>query len=221
VGDSFTDVPRSNSFYAKIETLLHSGITAGCGGTLYCPSEAVSRAQMAIFLARGIAGGGSFIPTGGTIDGQKYFCGPGGTSLFTDVSPTDIFCRQVHFLALENVTAGCGPNTFCPSGNVSRGEMAAFLSRSILVPGGGSSIPLVYGPDPVTGLSYSCDPAAPAVFFGDVPAGNAFCRPVHYLWARGVIAGCAPNVYCPSQSVTRDQMAKFLSNAFGLLLYGP
>ena len=221
VGDSFTDVPRSNSFYAKIETLLHSGITAGCGGTLYCPSDTVTRGQMAIFLARGIAGSGSLIPVGGTLGGNRYFCGAGGVSLFTDVAPTDLFCRHVHFLALENVTQGCAASTFCPSANVARGDMAAFLARAILVPGGGSSIPVSYGPDPVTGLSYSCDPAAPALYFGDVPSSNAFCRPVHYLWARGVIAGCAPNVYCPGQPVTRDQMAKFLSNAFERFLYGP
>ena len=36
VGDSFTDVPRTQLFYKKIETVLHAGVTSGCGGTQYC-----------------------------------------------------------------------------------------------------------------------------------------------------------------------------------------
>ena len=37
VGDSFTDVPRSEPFYKKIETMLHLGITAGCGTDALLP----------------------------------------------------------------------------------------------------------------------------------------------------------------------------------------
>jgi hypothetical protein len=33
--------------------------------------------------------------------------------------------------------------------------------------------------------------------------------------------GCAGNSYCPTQSVKRDEMAKFLSNAFALELNEP
>jgi hypothetical protein len=54
-----------------------------------------------------------------------------------------------------------------------------------------------------------------------VPASNSFCKHVHYLWARGIISGISPTQYGPSFNVTRDAMAKFLSNAFNLLLYGP
>jgi hypothetical protein len=42
-----------------------------------------------------------------------------------------------------------------------------------------------------------------------------------YLWARGIVAGVSPTTYQPATLVTRDQMAKFLTNAFNLLLYGP
>jgi hypothetical protein len=99
--------------------------------------------------------------------------------------------------------------------------MAAFIAKAIKAPGGGAAIPLTYGPDPKTGISYSCDPGSPKNLFDDVPASSAFCKHVHYLRATGVIAGCAGNAYCPAQAVKRDEMAKFLSNAFGLLLYGP
>jgi hypothetical protein len=221
VGDSFLDVPRSQPFYRKIETLLHSGITAGCGPSAYCPSDVVPRSQMAIFLSRGIAKGGAAVPAGGTLNGQPYFCGPGGVSLFSDVVPGDIFCKSVHFIAGQGVTQGCGPGQYCPAGTVTRGEMAAFVGRAVVAPGGAASVPLDYGPDPVTGFSYSCNPGSPDIHFTDVPAGDPFCRSVHFLWAKGIIDGCAPTQYCPDLAVTRDAMAKFLSNAFGLSLYPP
>jgi hypothetical protein len=44
---------------------------------------------------------------------------------------------------------------------------------------------------------------------------------VHYLWARGFVGGCSATAYCPTGSVSRDAMAKFLVNTFDLQLYGP
>jgi hypothetical protein len=221
VGDSFIDVPRSQPFYTKIETLLHSGITAGCGPSAYCPADAVPRSQMAIFLSRGMTGSGPAVPAGGTLDGEPYFCGTGGVSLFSDVLTTDIFCKHVHFIAAQNVTLGCAAGQYCPTGTVTRGEMAAFVGRALVAPGGAASVPLSYGPDPVTGLSYSCDPGSPDIHFTDVPAADPSCKSVHFLWAKGIIAGCSATQYCAAVAVTRDQMAKFLANAFRRVLYGP
>lgn len=48
----FADVPPSNPFYNFIDRLAALGITQGCGGGNYCPTLAVSRAQMAAFLVR-------------------------------------------------------------------------------------------------------------------------------------------------------------------------
>ncbi len=221
VGRSFTDVPVTQPFYKKIETLFHNGITAGCTTTQYCPSTVVTRSQMAIFIARGIAGGGAAVPVSGTVGSSAYNCVSGGVSLFTDVLPSDSFCRHVHYIAAQNVTLGCAPSLFCPSGNVSRVEMAAFMAKALVAPSGGPGIPQSYPPDPVTGLSYSCVSGSPSVHFSDVTASNTFCKHVHFLWARGVISGCSATQYCPGASVTRDAMAKFLSNAFELELYGP
>ena len=55
--------------------------------------------------------------------------------------------------------------------------------------------------------------------FDDVPASNPFCPWIEELVRRGITGGCAPNLYCPSASVTRAQMAPFIikatSPAFG------
>jgi len=48
----FTDVPASNPFAAWIEALQDEGVTAGCGGGAYCPSQATRRGQMAVFLTK-------------------------------------------------------------------------------------------------------------------------------------------------------------------------
>src|SRR6185369_8245233 len=50
VGDSFTDVPRANGFYRFVETMLHRGVTGGCGGSSFCPADGARREQMAVFV---------------------------------------------------------------------------------------------------------------------------------------------------------------------------
>ena len=48
----FLDVPPSNSFYNFIDRMAVLNITLGCGGGNYCPSQNVTRSQMAAFLVR-------------------------------------------------------------------------------------------------------------------------------------------------------------------------
>jgi hypothetical protein len=220
IGDSFSDVPRSQLFYAKIEALLHYGITSGCTATTYCPGVAVPRDQMAIFVAKGIAGTGELVPSAGVIGGQLYDCSPGGHSLFSDVSPTDAACKHVHYLAVQNVTLGCGTGQFCPSQSITRDAMASFIAKAIVAPGGGAAVPVAYT-DPDTGRFYSCNNGSANQQFTDVPPSNPFCKHIHYLWAKGVVSGCTATTYCPGGSVNRDAMAKFIANGFGLQLYGP
>jgi hypothetical protein len=219
VGESFTDVPKTHVFYPFVETLLHNGITTGCTATAYCPDDAVFRLQMAVFLARAQAGGDEDVPAEGFAQGSAYDCAPGGTSLFTDVDPASPFCRHVHYNFRTGVTTGCEPGKFCPNPKVSRGQMAMFIARAVA--GGDASVPKTYGPDPQTGRTYSCDPTTPNVRFTDIKTSDIYCRHVHYLWAKDVISGFPDNSYGPSLDVTRGAMAKFLSNGFGLKLYGP
>lgn len=50
----FTDVPTSNTFHANIANVATAGLTTGCSATTYCPTDAVTRGQMAAFLNRGL-----------------------------------------------------------------------------------------------------------------------------------------------------------------------
>lgn len=48
----FADVPAAASYHDDVEALVNAGITSGCGGGNYCPSNPVTRGQMAQFLNR-------------------------------------------------------------------------------------------------------------------------------------------------------------------------
>ncbi len=220
VGDSFSDVPRTEPFYRKIETLLHNGITTGCSTTQYCPATVVSRDAMAIFVAKGIAGLGELVPSAGTVGAAPYDCSPGGHSLFTDVAPTASFCKHVHYLAAQNVTLGCNATQYCPGQTITRDAMASFIAKAVVAPGGGNAVPASYS-DPTTSRSYSCVAGSPNLHFTDVPVSSAFCKHIHYLWAKGIVDGCTATTYCPGAPVARDAMAKFIANGFKLQLYGP
>ena len=48
---TFSDVPTTHPQFRFVEALVDSGITGGCGGGQYCPNQALTRGQMAVFLS--------------------------------------------------------------------------------------------------------------------------------------------------------------------------
>jgi hypothetical protein len=189
VGESFTDVPPANPFYRFVETLLHAGVTSGCGGTSYCPDGSTTREQMAVFLLRAKEGG-------------AYQPPPCTTAPFTDVPCSSPFAAWVQELVARGITAGCGGGLYCPTNPVTREQMAVFLLKTR------------------EGTAFT-PPACTTAPFSDVPCSSPFAPWVQELVARGITAGCAPGLYCPTGPVTRAQMAVFLTKTFGLTLYGP
>ena len=138
VDQLFTDVPPNHWAYDSIQTLAMSGITGGCGGTNYCPGDQVSRAQMAVFLERGIQGS-DFVPP------------PATGSMFTDVPDTYWAAAWIEQLASDGISGGCGGGNYCPDNIVTRDQMAVFLLRSKY----GSS----YVPPAATGAMFDDVPA--------------------------------------------------------------
>ncbi len=59
-------------------------------------------------------------------------------------------------------------------------------------------------------------PAPATATFADVPTSSPFSQYVEALYAAGLIAGCGGGNYCPTNPVTRGQMAVFLARAFGM-----
>jgi len=184
---TFVDVPMNHWAWKNIESLYAFGITGGCSTAplLYCPDSPVNRAQMAIFLLRGIHGS-SYTPPEAT-----------GT-LFLDVPADSFAAAWIEQLAAEGITGGCGGGNYCPNQAVTRSQMAIFLVRAKH----GST----FSPPPATGV------------FDDVPVGSFADNFIEQLAADGITTGCGNGNFCPSSTVTRDQMAVFLQRTFDLPL---
>jgi hypothetical protein len=45
------DVPTSHPFFRFVEAMAASGLTGGCGTNSFCPDQAVTRGQMAVFFS--------------------------------------------------------------------------------------------------------------------------------------------------------------------------
>src|SRR5690242_10949325 len=63
--DAFSDVPTGAYYHDAVSRIKRSGITVGCAPTLYCPNDAVIRADMAVFLDRALGLAGT--PAPGTL----------------------------------------------------------------------------------------------------------------------------------------------------------
>jgi hypothetical protein len=185
---SFADVPASHSFWLWIEALFQGGITGGCGTKplAYCPEQSVSRAQMAVFLLRGIHGAG--------------YTPPDASGLFADVVLAHPFVAWIEQLFAEALTGGCAtsPLRYCPDQGVTRGQMAVLLLRARHGAG--------YQPPKATGLFADVVLAHPFVawieqLFAEGITGGC---------------GTSPARYCPDQTITRGQMAVLLMRTFGL-----
>ncbi len=91
---------------------------------------------------------------------------------FTDVPNSNTFHTQIGRVKGAGITSGCSPTTYCPNGNVTRGQMAAFLART------GGRIDYS-GNDNINGVPLSTSGASPTVLAtvtvkaGDVTGGYA------------------------------------------------
>jgi hypothetical protein len=79
----FTDVPHQDPFCPWIQQLVTDQITAGCGGSNYCPNAGMTRAQMAVFLELAMRGTAAWspIPTGAVMFFNLPACPSGWTEL--------------------------------------------------------------------------------------------------------------------------------------------
>ena len=185
---TFADVPVDYWAWSFVERLYAAGITGGCATNplRYCPEDTVTRAQMAVFLLRGIHTSAYTPPAVGA-----------GTG-FGDVPTSYWAAAFIKQLAVEGITSGCGGGNYCPESPVTRAQMAVFLLKAKY---GASYVP------PAVGTSTG---------FGDVPPDYWAAAFIKQLVTEGITAGCGSGNYCPEQPVTRAQMAVFLVRTFSL-----
>jgi photosystem II stability/assembly factor-like uncharacterized protein len=108
---------------------------------------------------------------------------------FADVSPTDLFLPAIDLLMEYGITSGCGasPPLYCSTANITEGQMAVFVVRSVM---GGDN------------FAYTQTP-----YFSDVPATYQFFPWIQKMQDLGIALPCAPNQFCPETPVTRGIMA--------------
>jgi hypothetical protein len=114
-GGTFID-DDGNTHEGAIEAIFAEGITVGCDsrGIKFCPSDIVTRGQMAAFLDRALG-----------LD-------PATTDHFSDDNRS-IFESNINRLAEAGITRGCNPpdnDRFCPDSGITRAEMATMLARA-------------------------------------------------------------------------------------------
>lgn len=101
------------------------------------------------------------------------------------------FYGDIRWLYQNAYTSGCDTIRYCPSGSVTRGQMAAFLDRLLALP------------------------ATSGDYFTD-DNGHVFEASINRVAAAGITSGCTLTTYCPEGLITRGQMAAFLDRALGL-----
>jgi len=155
-----------------IEYIFNAGVTTGCASDRFCPEDTVTRGQMAAFLNRAL--------------------GLSNTSTdFFDDDASSIFQGDINKLAASGITSGCATRQYCPDGNVTRGQMAAFLVRA-------------YGLTAQNSVDFLDD------------NNSIFENDIEKLATAGITVGCNPPAndrFCPDDEVTRGQMASFLARA--------
>lgn len=121
-GTTFGDVPKDHWAYGYIEQLYHDGFIAGCSAQprLYCPEQVLTRAEMSVFVERGVNGGGYMPPQP-------------GSQIFDDVPLAEWFAKWVNKLFEDGLTAGCQvvPKLFCPGRQHTRAESTVFFERML------------------------------------------------------------------------------------------
>ena len=99
---------------------------------------------------------------------------------------------NIDLIAELGITRGCNPpdnDRFCPDREITRGEIAAFIRRILLLP------------------------TAVDDYFTD-DNGTTFEADINALAAVGIAFGCTETKYCPSAPLRREEMAELLVRTF-------
>jgi hypothetical protein len=196
---TFTDVAPTgygdggaSPFWAfhEIEACYRAGIVGGYPDGSYKPDSPVTRDQMAVYIARALAGGDDNVP-------DDYL-----TASFPDVPVTHWAFRYVEYVVSRNITQGYPEGDYKPANSVNRAAMAVYIARSIVDPTGDEGL-LGFTP-PAIGN------------FPDVPADHWAFSYIEYCLTEGVVQGYGDGNYRPDNVVTRGQMAVYVARAFEL-----
>jgi Tol biopolymer transport system component len=184
----FSDVPCDYWSAAEIGACVDAGVVSGYGDGTYLPEEPVSRAAMAVYLARA--------------EGWVSLDDDMGTApaLLSDVPAGHWAGTAILECLANNVVAGYADGTYRPLDSVTRDQMAVYVARALVAPAGDPDVP--GGP--------------PTPTFPDVPLDYWAYDHIESCVGQGVVSGFDGGQYHPEGVVSRGQMAVYIARAFEL-----
>jgi hypothetical protein len=222
---TFIDHLRSGTAYVNVHTVANptgevrgatDGQERGVFGARFIDDNAsVHQAGIEVIAAAGITVGcnppdnDEFCPTDELARGQgaAFFrralnLRPSADDFFTDDAGS-VFEESINAIADVGITQGCNPpanDEFCPADGTTRAEWATFMVRALgLTEGGGDNL-------------FTDDDSS-------VHETN-----IDRLATAGITLGCNPpanDLFCPNDTVTRQQAASFFVRAMGWRTFAP
>lgn len=166
-----------------IDCVAHYDIAKGVSTTSFSPNSSVARWQMALFLTRTVTAIGVGLPNG-------------ADQGFTDIGSFDSATRTaINQIKQLGISTGTTANTFSPAANVTRWQMALFLTRLLTALGIG--LP--------TGSSQGFTD------IGSLPGATQTA--INQIKQLGISTGTTSTTFSPNQNVSRWQMALFLGRS--------
>lgn len=121
---TFADVPVSDPYFSVIQGIYKAGITSGCSvnPNKFCPSQAVTNAQLAVFILRGWQ---KKLPS---VQPARPT-----TPTYSDVPPTHFAYQFIEGLAAKGIKWYCDPGArkFCPDANATRRNTAVTIMAAL------------------------------------------------------------------------------------------
>ena len=184
-----------------VACIKHYGITLGTTATTFSPIDPVPRWQMALFLTRMVAPAGATLPSG--VDQG-----------FTDISGKSAEIQTaINQIKQLGITVGKTATTFAPDQNVSREEMALFISRLLKAskagPGGHEEfVSGITGAKEIKSIDTDHN-------FSDLDLAYVMeaKTAIVSLWNLGVTEVATATVFEPRADISRLNMAQMMARA--------
>jgi hypothetical protein len=201
----FSDVPSAHANMGDIDCIAYYGVTQGTSATTYSPLQSVTREQMALFLTR----------LAGLVEIDVPDAGDSGFMDIGDLS-TESQNAIGQLKALE-ITEGKSATSYAPGDNVTRAEMALFISRLM-----NQMTPMADGDIGLSSTTqYGHTPSDVADNDDDADIGSSYTDlgratkneydAITQLYELGVASGISDTGYSPGTDITRAAMAAFMA----------
>ncbi len=186
----FSDIAGDCWAWDAILACYTVGLVEGYPDGYYRPASSVTRDQMAVYIARAVAGGDASVPPG-----------PEATS-FSDVGIEHWAYDHIEYAVSQNIVEGYDDGSYQPEVEVTRDQMAVYVARALVTPSGEAGLADYVPSDPRN--------------FPDVTDTFWAYKHIEYCVEHGVVQGYLDGYYYPDNVVTRDQMAVYVARAFEL-----